>query len=532
MITKPTSEQQKIIETEGNVVVTARPGSGKTYTIVEKIAGILENVPEYQGVIAISYTNKASDELKRRCKNKGIDLKSSFFGTIDKFYTNQIIRPFACHLTKKYIPLEIEKGIPDGSEYELLKGSGDKIEFTSEQAALVLKMLERGFIFLPLSGAVALYITKQIPEVLVYLKARFTHIFIDEYQDCGAVQHEFFLYLVHNHIWGVAVGDPDQAIYGFNHRWPKYLLQLTGMVDFQHFELSKNHRCHESIINYSRGLFGIVPSSTEEKRVFKVDIEGDEKIIASKIECYLPKIMKKYSVSKPNQVAILCKLNHTIDLMDKYLVMPHKLFKSDPLESMNSEMGNFFRYILRERFSGTMFPADLAEQFFSKEFDFENYHRFLRIVEIIYQIPVEHLDECSKLFIDLAELLHLKSNKRAIDALQNILSSKDTLASYMPAKDDEVNVMTIHKSKGLEFSIVFILDLYKYVFSNNYEKKESENSNQALNLYYVAITRAKDAVYFLNASERSNKNGGVFRAHPSELYFLPGLEQLRKDVIW
>ncbi len=509
MITKPTSEQQKIIETEGNVVVTARPGSGKTYTIVEKIAGILENVPEYQGVIAISYTNKASDELKKRCKNKGINLKSSFFGTIDKFYTNQIIRPFACHLTKKYIPLEIEKGIPDGAAYELLKSTGDKTELNSEQAALVLKMLEKGFIFLPLAGAVALYITKQIPEVLVYLKARFTHIFIDEYQDCGAVQHDFFLYLVHNHICGVAVGDPDQAIYGFNHRWPRYLLQLTGMADFQHFELSKNHRCHESIIDYSRGLFGIVPNSTEEKRVFKVDIEGDEKIIASKIECYLPRIMKKYSISKPNQVAILCKLNHTIDLMDKYLVMPHKLFKSDPLESMNSEMGNFFRYILRERFSGMIFPADLAEQFFSKEFDFENYHRFLHIVELIYQVPVEHLGECLKLFIDLAELLHLKSNKRAIDALKNVFSSKDTLASYMPAKDNEVNIMTIHKSKGLEFSVVFILDLY-----------------------YVAITRAKDAVYFLNASERSNKNGCVFRAHPSELYFLPGLEQLRKDVIW
>lgn len=532
MITKPTFEQQKIIDAEGNIVVTAKPGSGKTYTIVEKIAGILENVPEYQGVIAISYTNKASDELKKRCKNKGIDLKSSFFGTIDKFYINQIIRPFACHITKKYIPLEIEKGIPDEPEYESLKEIVYKTELNSEQAASIIKMLKSGLIFLPLAGAVALYITKQLPEVLVYLKARYTYIFIDEYQDCGIVQHKFFLYIVHNNICGVAVGDPDQAIYGFNHRWPKYLLQLTYMVDFQYFELSKNHRCHGSIINYSRGLFGIASNITEEKRVFKVDIEGDEKVIASKIECYLPEIMKEYSINKLNQVAVLCKLNHTIDLIDKYLVIPHKIFKSDPLENLNSEMGNFFRYLLLERFSKTIFPADLAEHFFSKEFDIENYHRFLHIVEIFYQVPVEHLGECLKLFIDLAELLHLKSNKRAINVLKNVLSSKDSLTSYMPAKDDEINVMTIHKSKGLEFSMVFILDLYENVFPNNYEKMGSENGNQALNLCYVAITRAKDAVYFLNASERTNKNDRTLKAYPSELYFLPGLEQLRKNVIW
>ena len=138
------------------------------------------------------------------------------------------------------------------------------------------------------------------------------------------------------------------------------------MVDFQYFELSKNHRCHGSIINYSRGLFGIASNITEEKRVFKVDIEGDEKVIASKIECYLPEIMKEYSINKLNQVAVLCKLNHTIDLIDKYLVIPHKIFKSDPLENLNSEMGNFFRYLLLERFSKTIFPADLAEHFFLK----------------------------------------------------------------------------------------------------------------------------------------------------------------------
>ena len=68
MVKEPTEEQSKILQQKGNIVITAKPGSGKTYTIVEKIARVIPDLPEYKGVIAISFTNKASDELKRRCK--------------------------------------------------------------------------------------------------------------------------------------------------------------------------------------------------------------------------------------------------------------------------------------------------------------------------------------------------------------------------------------------------------------------------------------------------------------------------------
>ena len=56
-------EQKRIIQDKNNIVVTARPGSGKTYTIVEKIQLILEELYNYQGIIAISFTNKASEEI-------------------------------------------------------------------------------------------------------------------------------------------------------------------------------------------------------------------------------------------------------------------------------------------------------------------------------------------------------------------------------------------------------------------------------------------------------------------------------------
>ena len=69
---EPTAEQQEIINAQGNIVITARPGSGKTFTIVEKIKLISESLLDYQGVVAISFTKKASQELQVRCKKLNI----------------------------------------------------------------------------------------------------------------------------------------------------------------------------------------------------------------------------------------------------------------------------------------------------------------------------------------------------------------------------------------------------------------------------------------------------------------------------
>lgn len=102
-----TKEQLDIINAEGNIVVIAVPGSGKTTTITYKIKKILSELDEYQGVIAISYTNKASNELKGRVMNISADLHNSFFGTIYSFYLSEIIIPFAKYLYNYYKKVEV-----------------------------------------------------------------------------------------------------------------------------------------------------------------------------------------------------------------------------------------------------------------------------------------------------------------------------------------------------------------------------------------------------------------------------------------
>lgn len=212
MAKEPTLEQQAILNYDNNIVVTARPGSGKTYTVVEKIATVLPLLPDFRGIIAISFTNKASDELKNRCRQHGIDAKRSFFGTIDKFYISEIIIPFASHLTGNMPDYSIVDKISSEEQYVDLQEAA--FPFSLKQEKLLLAALTEGIIFLELTGETALYILKKVPGALKYIKSRYTHIFIDEYQDCGATQHKTFLILVESGLTGIAVGDINQAIFG------------------------------------------------------------------------------------------------------------------------------------------------------------------------------------------------------------------------------------------------------------------------------------------------------------------------------
>lgn len=85
-------EQSTIIDSKENyILVSACPGSGKTYTIVKKIEKELENIENYQGIIACSFTKEASEELKCRI-NKKYDLSNCFVGTIDSFIKNIICK--------------------------------------------------------------------------------------------------------------------------------------------------------------------------------------------------------------------------------------------------------------------------------------------------------------------------------------------------------------------------------------------------------------------------------------------------------
>ena len=91
--------------------------------------------------------------------------------------------------------------------------------------------------------------------------------------------------------------------------------------------------------------------------------------------------------------------------------------------------------------------------------------------------------------------------------------------------------MTLHKSKGLEFNIVFHMDLYKWIFPNEYGDAEAQM--QDLNLHYVGVTRAIDVCYLMNGTKRYRKKQNDFIvAAPSPFLSKPGMTERRYNVSW
>lgn len=420
---------------------------------------------------------------------------------------------------------EIEK---TSKYYDLVNHEGC---FTDSEFNLIVDGLREGYIFLKYTGETAFYFLEKIPEVINYLKARYSYIIIDEYQDCGEIQDAVFRKLVECGLIGMAVGDVNQAIFGFAKRFPDYLISLIRRNDFTHFELNKNHRCHSSISEYSLCLFNASKTIPNEKRVFKVCIEGAEESIAYSIDSNIDKIKQKYKVTNNNQIAILCRNNSTITRIYKSIKTSCKVFEDTPLDKDETDWGRFFSNLLSSIFNGDVYFVDYVEQLFSEEYEPKKYHKALLLCESIFSCNFCNLANFEEKIISLAELVHPgKYNESSVSNLKTVITNKKMLESYIPARENEINLMTLHKSKGLEFSIVFHLDMYEWIIPNKYNEKDQ---TQDLNLHYVGVTRAKDVCYIMIGTKRyRSKYDDYISAEPSSFLSLPGLAERRFDVKW
>ena len=91
-----TTEQIAFLESTGNVVLHACPGSGKTTVVAQKMINYWQHWDRpHQGIAVLSFTNVASNEIDRQAADilpKGFSIDSPhFIGTLDSFIDNFII---------------------------------------------------------------------------------------------------------------------------------------------------------------------------------------------------------------------------------------------------------------------------------------------------------------------------------------------------------------------------------------------------------------------------------------------------------
>lgn len=285
-------QREAVLCTEGPLLILAGAGSGKTRVITHRIAYLVDEMGVRPwNILAITFTNKAADEMKARVQSlvqNGADAVwvatfhstcvrilrrfGSRLGYADGFSVydtddqrtviKQIIKDRELD-PKEYgdraVLAEISSAKNHGiSQDQMYAQAGSDLhertvaEIFAEYQRRLLASNAMDFDDL-LINAVRLF--KTAPEVLEYYQDRFLYICVDEYQDTNQVQFDFVRLLAAKRRNLCVVGDDDQSIYHFRGA------DITNILSFEEtfpgakvIRLEQNYRSKMNILKAANGV--------------------------------------------------------------------------------------------------------------------------------------------------------------------------------------------------------------------------------------------------------------------------------------
>ena len=296
-------QQKKAVRTiDGPMLVLAGAGSGKTRVITEKIAyligpcGIAAN-----RIAAVTFTNKAAEEMKSRVK-KITGKKESKGLKVSTFH-----RLGLNILHKEHAALDYKAGFSVFAQQdsittlqELLRTSGERgLELASRAQAQISNWKNDGILperaaelaednqQLLLAKLYAKYqrqlhaynafdlddlilqttqLFKHHPAILEAWQNRIHYLLVDEYQDTNAMQYELVKMLADKRRCLTAVGDDDQSVYAWRGARPENLEQLSkDFPDLKLIKLEQNYRSTGRILKVANELIKNNPHVYEKR---------------------------------------------------------------------------------------------------------------------------------------------------------------------------------------------------------------------------------------------------------------------------
>lgn len=273
-------QQWGAVEADGHAVVTACPGSGKTRVLTARVLrGLTETRGRRQRVAALTFTNKAADEIRDRIDRAGRDLTCLWSGTLHSFALQWILRPYAPYLA------ECQRGFGVADEFvadrilaeERQRLAIDRFERISTRRArdggLVatgsarvavesykVRLRECGLIDYDDVLYRAYQLLEQTPEIGETLSSIFTLFCVDEVQDLSDLQFGVLSRVVRSAVSEPVlffVGDSDQSIYeslGATPKGPKELATEFGLAHIEHFVLTGNYRSTQRVLDLCREI--------------------------------------------------------------------------------------------------------------------------------------------------------------------------------------------------------------------------------------------------------------------------------------
>lgn len=357
--------------------VKAGPGTGKTYSLIRRIARLLEEGVDPSTILAVTFTKTAAKDLVSQLNQLGSPGSqnvnaSTLHSLAFKLLTNRSVFESIGRIPRPLLEYEKDCMISDlAKKFEGKKKVKTLIkEFEAYWA--VLQHLTPGWPPDPekqrfqtelrswLVEHEAILIDELVPLAIEYIRNnpssvhsfQYTHVLVDEYQDLNRADQEFIESLARNGSLSI-IGDDDQSIYGFRYAHPEGILTFDSSHPETHDEeLLDCRRCPKKIVSMATSLIAhnsskttplirMVPSNCEGN-VFVVQhdtVAQEVENISSFIKWYLD----TNTGTIPKDILVLStrrKIGYSIRDQLLSLEIPAKsYFLEESLEKLSSKEG-------------------------------------------------------------------------------------------------------------------------------------------------------------------------------------------------
>ena len=500
---KPNEYQKKIFDFiqrgVGNVVVEACAGSGKTSTLVKSI----NLIPEDKRILFCAFNKEIIKEIEKKVgERKNVEIKTihslgysiitnNFRNINIEIYQNKyreyIINNISYlskintySLNKKHFLKFINNicDLIDYCRYNLYDTPKDidvlirrhEIDIIADEVDVVIQSLKWGKENI---GRIDYGDMVWLPNVL-FLKTYgfdYDYIFVDEAQDLSAVQRELILKCQKMGTRYAFFGDENQSIYNFAGADIESFRKLKKIPNTISLPLSISYRCAENIVKFAKNyVSNIEPNGDGRKGEVIFNGGIDELKDGDMVICR-------------NNTPLISLYNEFIKLGKKSYIRG-KDIGLNLIQLVNSVDG--------EVLNSDLLNDGVFAQLYSNLFEIRNKEM------IMSGLDEQTIMNSSKLSNHL-DMIH------ALETLSNDVETKEEVINkinriFSDTETDGIVLSTIHKAKGLESDNVYIACQSLMPSKSAVQDWEKEQEH---NLMYVAFTRAKNKLVFLDENKFS-----------------------------
>lgn len=618
------SKQREAAEhIQGPVLILAGAGSGKTRTITYRMAHMVANlgIPP-QEILAVSFTNKASKEMKERTsallgprRARKVNLgtfhsiglrilreKATLLGLHGNFTIYDtadqmaLIREALRHYRadKKFDQKNIQ------AQMSSLKNRG----ITSENFAdspffdgedpyshalnyvyqfYTEKMLFFNAIDFDDILHLVVKLFREHPAAKEEYSRRFKYLMVDEYQDTNQLQFEFIHGLTSTHDNICVVGDDDQSIYSFRGADIKNILNFEkSFPKAKVIFLEENYRSHQEILSLANAVIED-NKKRREKKLWSQKKEGDRPLLWAmgdtdhESQVIIDEVVKHQSAGGHlGDIAILYRSNTQAPALEEQLRLSQvpytiiggqKFYEKKEVKDLmsylclihNSADQIALRRILNVPNRGI--GQKTLEKYLEKSLEenlnlyqtmerypdldpqrTEKIRQFLKTINLARERFKNHpLPEAISLLIE--EIKYYQFVDKQYDSAKQVDRRKNDIALFIDSADrfnrffkesaslekfveklllqdsqdkseeeseededirkNEVTLMTLHSSKGLEFPIVYLIGVEEELLPHKRSILLGEDLDEERRLFYVGITRAQEKLVMTYCKERT-----------------------------